>query len=154
MPRPYNVININGHIVPATFPDGLKKILQDVQTGRTGASAHAKYRRKLGGTACMCAIGTFFTDAQLDQIVARRWNGADANALANAIGAKNMEAMIGMEVGVAGVVQSDFDFFSNFSSGNLNGFTDRLRGMLDTTTNRPNPATKHTGAWHFPVSGQ
>lgn len=59
MPRPYNVININGHIVPATKHDAIKKILHDVGTGRIRPAAHAVYRRKSNDSVCMCAIGTF-----------------------------------------------------------------------------------------------
>jgi hypothetical protein len=152
MNRPYNVIRINGHIVPATYHDAIKKILHGVQTGRILASAHGKYRVKRGmNPSCMCAIGTFFTDAQLDEITIARRNGMNTRQLSEAIGQHNFEAMTGLDAGFAGLIQSDFDNFAY--AGRLITFSDRLRKMLATTKNRPNPATAHTGAWHFPVSG-
>lgn len=153
MPRPYNVININGHIVPATKHDAIKKILHDVGTGRIRPAAHAVYRRKSNDSVCMCAIGTFFTDSQLDYIAAKRKLGDDTHGIARMIGKENFEAMTGLDAGHARVIQSDFDFFSGYGAARLNDFLDRTRKML-ATQNRPNPATAHTGAWHWPVSGE
>jgi hypothetical protein len=156
MPRAYNVININGHIVPATKHDAIKKILQDLDTGRISAAAHATYRcKRRDGTSCMCAIGTFFTDEQLDHVASRRKLGGDTADLARVIGRENFHAMTGLEPGLARVIQSDFDHLSGLGCGarSLDEFADRMRKLL-TTKNYPNPATEHSGAWHFPVSGE
>jgi hypothetical protein len=59
--------------------------------------------------------------------------------------------MTGLEIGVATVIQSDFDFYSRYRK--LDSFSNRVRDLL-TTKNAPNPAIAHTGAWHWPVSGE
>jgi hypothetical protein len=155
MPRAYNVIRINGHLVPATKHDAIRKILHDVGAGRIAASAHAVYRRKSGDKSCMCAIGTFFTDEQLDQIAVKRRLGEDVHGLERIVGQQNFEAMTGLNAGFARLIQNDFDFLScNYGSGGIHGeFSTRMRDML-RTKNSPNPATAYTGAWHWPVSGE
>jgi hypothetical protein len=154
MPRSYNVINVNGHIVPATNHDAFKKVLHDVQTGRIAARSHGRYRSNPRLSAvCMCAIGTFFTNEQLDQIAEARRNNRDVDSLVRLFGRGNVEAMTGLTADMARLVQSDFDFFSR-NSGSLHEFSDRIRHVLDTTKRKLNPAIKHTGAWHWPVSGE
>jgi hypothetical protein len=157
MTRPYNVINVNGHIVPATFHDALKKILHDVSTGRIHADAHRSYTvsrpTSRGMGACMCAIGTFFTNEQLDQIKLERHNQKNARDIASKFGRANFEAMTAMTPGIAGVIQSDFDYLTyHGSNSGIHHFANRVRSMLDKVSNAPNPAAQHTGKWHFPVS--
>jgi hypothetical protein len=157
MTRPYNVIDINGFVVPATFHDALKKILHDVSTGRIHSDAHRSYRVRRPtthglATPCMCAIGTFFTDEQLDRIKEARTNGVRTWTLADKFGHENFEAMTGMPVRYAAVIQSDFDYFTSLGYGAIHRFGDRVRLMLNQEPNKSNPATERTGKWHFPVS--
>jgi hypothetical protein len=154
MTRPYNLIRVNGFVVPATRHDAIKKILHDLSTGRIGTRAHGRYRSaRVTPTisTCVCAIGTFFTDEQLDQIVNARYNRLDVHGLAHAIGPENFEAMTGLEIGVARVIQSDFDFLSN-RAYSLFSFGDRMRDILKNERNAPNPAAVTSGEWHWPVS--
>jgi hypothetical protein len=150
MTRPYNVIRINGHIVPATYHDAIKKILVDIEQGRITRHARRQYRKQRGEQTCLCAIGTFFTDDQLDHLNVRGDNRANIRSLAHVdgIGNKNINAMTGMEVYDAQHVQDSFDRSEDMAEFRL-GMKYRL-----SRENYPNPAIAHTGAWHFPVSGE
>lgn len=154
MSRPYNVININGHIVPATFHDGLKKILARLDAHEVTRAARMKYRvtlREKGvPTTCLCAIGALLTEPQLDAIALANENTGTVWSLTQCFGKRNIEAMTGMKIGDARAVQASFD--SRFVSSAE--FRDSLLDSLDLNANYPNPATNHTGAWHWPVSGE
>lgn len=150
MPRPYNVININGHIVPATFHGGLKKMSEQIRLGRVMNQSKGRYVTKLAnGDVCHCGIGAMLTDAQLAEVTqptvnnnAYDWKGVSAH-----IGRLNAEAVVGMSIWDAIVLQRAFD------AGSIAGLQSNIDCFLEKG-NRPNPATKHSGAWHFPVSGK
>jgi hypothetical protein len=148
MPRPYNVININGHIVPATKHDAIKKILQGIGAGHVSRRSKGRYRTGKSGKACLCAIGALLTPAQLDEIAARGDNKARISIIGRDVGLPNIEAMTGMYASVAQRIQNDFD-----KCVSMDEFRKWLKWYLEGE-NEPNPATAHTGAWHFPVSGE
>jgi len=155
MPRPYNVININGHIVPATLHDGLKKMRHQIQLGRVMNKSRRRYvtHRANGLGRCYCPLGAMLSPAQIDHILTQEGgrdfgNKGNWHCLATRkIGVPNAEAVMGMRLDDADTIQMDFD------SGGLEALRTRLDAML-RNRNYPNPATAHTGAWHFPVSGQ
>jgi hypothetical protein len=54
---------------------------------------------------------------------------------------------MGMHLHHSDTIQMDFD------AGGLGQLQGHLEEML-SWNNYPNPATEHTGVWHFPVSGK
>jgi hypothetical protein len=152
MTRPYNVININGYIVPATFHDALKKILVAIKEGRVKAKAARRYVKQvnLAGDTCMCAIGALLTREQLAEILDEGMNGKGLSRLATWFGARNIEAMTAMTSWDSGWLQANFDSYAEDDA--MPAFEVRLLRYMDEKPNYPNPAIEHTGAWHFPVS--
>ena len=154
MPRPYNVININGHIVPATFHDGLKKIRHQIQLGRVMNKSKRRYvtRRANGLGPCYCPLGAMLSPAQIADLSVRDSLNSFGNKgswhciATRKIGVTNAEAVMGMHLHHSDTIQMDFD------AGGLGQLQGHLEEML-RWNNYPNPATEHTGVWHFPVSG-
>jgi hypothetical protein len=151
MTRPYNVIDINGHIVPATRNDAIKKILLAIEEQRVAAWAKHRYTRMKGAKTCLCAIGALLSDTQLDQIRKLRLNDASIPKLSGYVGVENIEAITAMTLEDASHVQTSFDGCAVWDK-NLSGFIAGLQRRMDTLPNYPNPATTGTGKWHFPVS--
>jgi hypothetical protein len=153
MPRAYNVININGHIVPATRHDAYKKLLVAVADKRVTAQAAQRYvSMKADGSSCLCAIGALLSPEQLEEVRSTGLNRGSVGSLRRRFGVQNLQAMTSLNSRDADRLQDRFDIYA--ADDAIGEFENRLREQIANTVNYPNPATEHTGAWHFPVSGQ
>jgi hypothetical protein len=145
MSRNYNEINVNGHMVPATFHDGVKKMLAQIELGRVPPTTNISYSKKLrGGSASYCAIGSMLSEDQLAYLTMKREKTTTWNLLADTIGRQNAQVVLGMHVQDARNIQIVYDTFglTYVDCQGEKGLIAYLTGLLERS-NYDNPGLLH-----------